>query len=835
MSSEQLGAAQNVLKGNLGGAWDITNGYQDAYTDLGIARRFGGSAAAYSLRDIGAMNGRVVKVRRDLAGEEADAEEDFSASQVQSGALENWVNGKLESTLPADVATAAAAYSLRKVKASYASNAVRIRRSSDDIEVNVLFDSEGKVSANSSILNITEQGGEIGNTTATTLGDFLNPTYTVGTSVESASRTFNSFTANGNTGFTGTKTGGGSSTGGFPYTFATGDVISVSFDLVIADSASPTFILSGNNMGSGSLGTGTTFTSSGSYTQELTATSGTGTHLAFTDGNTGTFTVSNFKVTSHKAEAFVHTWYDQAGTNNAVEATAANQPKVASSGALLSGINFDGNTFLNIGADLMNGTDGTSFMVASNIDIDQETFYLSNRNASTGFHFKNDTSHKGKLSYNFIGSNAQISTNAVVADSSSNKQLFGFVKDSNDTELFNNAVQLADGTASQTYSASSGSNTSIGKQGNSSSAGANKTLVVYELISYDSDQSNNRFKIESNINNYYSLYNDENELSASFTNSGGTLSNESKDGFTIEVGVPNAFIAATLVNTGVSGDVIYASFNADLTGGSGGNADPSFHLSNGLDTSSVSNDEDVVSGFNSFTLTATGDFNRIRFTEGSDNRNFTISDFKVSRIERNGFVETWYDQSGNGNNATQSSADKQPFVVEHGGLCRMQNGNGAVKGTRYDASNIDFLEMDNSVAEPTTVFSTYYTNRSFALLYGGNNTGGTPRVQLNTNSIKPQFSSADDMGTTSVDNTKDSLMTLFSAENGGTAVLRKDGTQIDTLTRTEVEIRPLAFLFRHQNNNNTKGVFVDSFIVFNSDKTSDFVEIENELKIANNI
>jgi hypothetical protein len=87
MSSELLGSAQNVLKGNLGGAWDITNGYQDAYTDLGIARRFGGAAAAYSLRDIGAMNGRVVKVRRDSD----DTEEDFSANQVASGALETFV------------------------------------------------------------------------------------------------------------------------------------------------------------------------------------------------------------------------------------------------------------------------------------------------------------------------------------------------------------------------------------------------------------------------------------------------------------------------------------------------------------------------------------------------------------------------------------------------------------------------------------------------------------------------------------------------------------------------------------------------------------------------
>ena len=117
MSSELLGSAQNVLKGNLGGAWDINKGYADAYTDLGIARRFGGSAAAFSLRDIGAMNGPVVRARREPQDTTSavDDEQNFSANQVQSGVLEDWVNGKLENTLPADVATAAAAYSLRKV------------------------------------------------------------------------------------------------------------------------------------------------------------------------------------------------------------------------------------------------------------------------------------------------------------------------------------------------------------------------------------------------------------------------------------------------------------------------------------------------------------------------------------------------------------------------------------------------------------------------------------------------------------------------------------------------------------------------------------------------
>jgi hypothetical protein len=92
MSSEQLADGVNPLDAELAATWDVLKGYSGRDTDLGIARRFGVSAAAYSLRDIGAMNGRVVNARRS----EDDLEENFSANQVSSNALENWVNGKLE-------------------------------------------------------------------------------------------------------------------------------------------------------------------------------------------------------------------------------------------------------------------------------------------------------------------------------------------------------------------------------------------------------------------------------------------------------------------------------------------------------------------------------------------------------------------------------------------------------------------------------------------------------------------------------------------------------------------------------------------------------------------
>jgi hypothetical protein len=78
------------LDAELAATWDVLKGYSGRDTDLGIARRYGGAAAAYSLRDIGAMNGRVVKVRREQDTTPAD----FSAGAIASGGLEQFAIGQ---------------------------------------------------------------------------------------------------------------------------------------------------------------------------------------------------------------------------------------------------------------------------------------------------------------------------------------------------------------------------------------------------------------------------------------------------------------------------------------------------------------------------------------------------------------------------------------------------------------------------------------------------------------------------------------------------------------------------------------------------------------------
>ena len=153
MSSELLASGVDNLKGHLAGAFNVLTGSSGDYTDLGIGRKFGGATAAYSLRDVGAMNGPVVRVRRDSD----NSEQDFSALAVPF--ISDWCNRQVVKPLDVrelnsggsgnrdgDFVIAKAAYSLRSLGDRQATVAatgdtvaradgkyvVQVRRSSDD-------------------------------------------------------------------------------------------------------------------------------------------------------------------------------------------------------------------------------------------------------------------------------------------------------------------------------------------------------------------------------------------------------------------------------------------------------------------------------------------------------------------------------------------------------------------------------------------------------------------------------------------------------------------------------------------------------------------------------
>ena len=895
MPSEKTASAVNILKGNLAAGWNLLEGSSADYTDLGVARRFGGAAAAYSLRDIGAMNGRVVKARRDV-GETSDPEEDFSASQIQSGALEDYINGKLEDTLPADVATAAAAYSLRKVKATYSGNAVRIRRI-DNTEVDVAFDSDNKVSTSSSITNVLS--GDVDNTDETTLGNFLQgeanvralfnssayfPTDSDYFSLGSGITLSGAFSISYDVVFTGSFNTNTSrifqdDAGNDLLTFTASDVckfrvngsvrtmpalstnlqLGRKYSMIFARDASGVYTLTVDGAVLSTTSATDTddfliqrigFRNRGSISN-LNINSGQ--HIYAGNGaensnwlDTGSGTTTNatkvgtpVAFTGQGMDSFVHTWYNQSGDGGATQATDTKQPKIASSGTLLDHLLFD-------------GTD--DFLADTNVTFEGAvTLACLSEKAADGL-YPISAARQGATN-RFFGIQEQSSasaflprnnaTGATVTTTASGNTRLTFARTNADTDQAVASMGRALSTGTNDYgntpTASLINHFVIGAL--TTGSGGTPDLgtwngKIFEAIGYQTDETDNKFKIESNINNYYGLYNDANEMATNWSDDptapyGSAFTSNGKDGYTIDysAGIASTRVRWQFVNNIPSGEVIYYSFNASITSGT-----PAVILKQSNGTSNAnSSSVAITSGFNSGSITTNAEavYFAIGDTEGT--QSFTISDFKVSRIARNGFVETWYDQSGNANNATQASADIQPIIIKNGGQLKLQNGTPSLGFDRPSGKGSKSLTLGSKITtEPYTFFSVGLTDTSRSLVIFSENvlnapvylTGGT--TGGGSAFYNPDNSTSSGHITTGVDTDSDFYTALYSGENGGdNYIMRFNGAQVHTASRGAAGdgIQTIGAY----DTTNTEIGFIESWVLYTSDLTADFDEIENQL------
>ena len=823
---------------------DLGDGRGETLLSQGFAK---GAAVAYSLRALGSYNEPVVRVRREPHDEDQaiNDEQNFTASQVSGGELENWVNGKLETTLPADVDTAAATYSLRKAKADYSGDAVRIRRTSDSVEVNVALDSDDKVSASSAITNTTEQGGESGETNATTVAEFLseerttfvtNPVFSVsgggGSITQEVTNTSASFSFQGGTNNFIRDARKPANLGA-----ETGDTIS--FD-VTASGVSTDFSVRLRVVGANTEIISPPINDLNNGTRTITLTVGSNSpagYFAFTNLNTastGTVTIDNIKVVGKSAT--VHTWYDQAGSNNAVQDTADNQPKIAENGALLAdGIDFDG---INDNFTITNGVSGRSIFAVTNQNIDTTGGGLSGY-GQDGISSLLGTA--GTNSYIFVSNNNSafnsyaISIDGAVSDSgqyaSNGKTLssaggnlgtYGDIPSDTNSLL---SIIYGSGDPSNDWTRlGSGINDNIFMQGSMS-----------ELILYSSDQSANRFKIESNINNYYGLYNDANELTQTeWQNTGAeSFSSTSTDGFSYSNSSSTSFVGVTLSETLPLNDSVFVSFNASgVTHPASSDQSPQIRLRDSISGGSATSDiNQVTNGFNAYTLTYnTGSSGQhIVFSEGDTaGGTVTISDFKVSRIARNGFVETWYDQSGNGNDAVQASAGNQPAIVQNGGL--------VTDGIRFETDNE--LETGGNITASTItgfVVANLKGTNANSLYSLGSDSSAAPSILFGNPSLSYVINGGTPLSGGTAPTFANSLFTqLFIS--GGTSKSFIDGSQIasgdagsNTASSGKITIGNLASSTRYAN------IAMNELIVFISDKSTDQDEIEKDIANFYNI
>ena len=116
------------------------------------------------------------------------------------------------------------------------------------------------------------------------------------------------------------------------------------------------------------------------------------------------------------------------------------------------------------------------------------------------------------------------------------------------------------------------------------------------------------------------------------------------------------------VENGVSGDVVNITLDTSSLTGTW-----TIVLVDASGTVARSNAVLLTSGSNSVALTATGDFAFVDIFCQNPTTSISVTNFSASiNVGDDGFVTTWYDQSGSSNDLTQATAINQPILVLNG-------------------------------------------------------------------------------------------------------------------------------------------------------------------------
>jgi hypothetical protein len=530
-----------------------------------LSKVVGGAAAAYSLRDLNDSQGNnnVVRVRR----ESDNSEKDFIAKEVSNGTMARWVNE--QPTLPLDLREldtntgerdgalieAAAAYSLRNLKAAYTGNVVEVRRSSDDAEesftasevadgtlevwvgagndgfVRTWYDQSG--SDNHAVQTdtakqpkIVDAGTYLGEVDFDGTQHFETISGGILTNIQDTYSVWLGKRRNNSSGYLAqsSSASGGSNRLYLRYNVCTIGAEAVSVSIAATNDVNTIVSLTGSG------GTYDGFKNGADVNDtEITASTGAGgftlgassTGLSPVDGTLKEFIVYDSDQTANRTaieanigetygiteipaaddtvNGFVQTWYDQSGSGNDAEQSAASsQPKIVgevTSGqphAFLGGLDFDGvDDELSTSSSFAPDQPITSFIVSN---IGNAGSYFSFGASTTDFRFI--TSSAGLAALN---AGTAVTSDVTVTGE---ETLLTAIGNTTASSIFKNGTSTGSGDIG---TAPTGLDEGL-KIGNWHINGRFADGAFKELIIYNSDQSSNRPAIEANINNQYDIY-----------------------------------------------------------------------------------------------------------------------------------------------------------------------------------------------------------------------------------------------------------------------------------------------------------------------------------------
>ena len=225
----------------------------------------------------------------------------------------------------------------------------------------------------------------------------------------------------------------------------------------------------------------------------------------------GTVTETTLGDFINGTDAFVKTLYDQKGSNNGTQADTTEQPKIASSGSLITAngktaILFDGDNDSLTTTRIFDFNNSASLFVVAKKGGDPivgtDYFYTDGSTGSGSGPADTFGIGVSETRINFLSASTNVSNNT---DSLDDLKLLGLIGGSSTTKSFVNGTEIASVTTPTNY-AGTHTITSGGTIGGHGSASALTNFYLSEIVAFKSDQISNRASIENTINDYYNLY-----------------------------------------------------------------------------------------------------------------------------------------------------------------------------------------------------------------------------------------------------------------------------------------------------------------------------------------
>ena len=516
--------------------------------------------AGYSLRplSIESYGKPVVEVRRSSD----NAQRDFTSQELTNGTLESWIHSVNE--LPSDYgAGAAAAYSLRYVSANYTGSVVRVRRSSDNaeqdftpseitdgtllawvgttvsdhgyvttwydqsgnsndatnstgskqpkiVDAGVLVEENGKPAVEfdgvDDGLSYDASGFDIGNLSSFAVGnyDVLDSTMLFMISGSNNDKRFYApFATSVDFRFgyadnsTATSTAG--DTDQHLFTMIAGSTLG-NMESYIDASSIGTATLDSGITPEGFIGEANGGFYADCKVQEIIiSASDQSANRATIEANINKY----YGIYTPTVDGFVSKWYDQFGSNDAVQATAAEQPKIwdASTGLVTE----DGKPALDF-----DGVDDSLATPDYIVELSQNNAtVLSVTKALDSRYILVEADVESPYSSNFIlgdsdgGSILWVNVTEFGVQPPTTQALLGFTYDGTNFQAYlNGATSGSAGTA--TVNTEIFNQTVIGSRADQSDSFY--TGLIQEIITYKSDQTANLTAMQNNINDYYDIY-----------------------------------------------------------------------------------------------------------------------------------------------------------------------------------------------------------------------------------------------------------------------------------------------------------------------------------------